>query len=73
MSESRDKVVESIENDAYSLRCKCPNCGSTVRRGFEEEMKYCEKCGQKLHLRAFTKEEVDSALFEHEMDEYEDL
>lgn len=68
----RDKIVESVNNNAYLHSCECPKCGKTMTRGYEEETRFCSKCGQKLHLRAFTKEEVDDALFQNEMDDYED-
>ena len=35
-------------------------------------MRYCENCGTKLHQRAFTEKEIDEALFENRMDDYED-
>lgn len=68
----RNKAVEALENSAYLHSCRCPYCGKSMTRGNEEEVRYCSKCGQKLHLRAFTKEEVEQALFDREMDEYED-
>ena len=68
----RFDAVEAINNDAYLHSCECPSCGKKIHRGYEEETKFCEKCGQKLHLRAFTQKEIDDAIFEREQDEYED-
>ena len=47
-------------------------CKKKLHRGYEERTFYCEYCGTLLHNRAFTQEELDDALFQHEMDEYED-
>ncbi len=68
-----DEPKETVENDAYLHSCKCPTCGKSISRGYEEKIFYCEKCGTHLHQRAFTEEEYEKAKFEHEMDEYEDL
>lgn len=65
-------MLETIENNAYSHSCICPCCGKRISRDFEERVFYCEVCGQQLHQRAFTDEEVKEALFQHEMDEFED-
>lgn len=65
-------MMETIHNDAYLHSCNCPKCNYHMHRGSEERIFYCENCGTKLHQRAFTEEEVNDALFEHEMDEYED-
>jgi len=65
--------AEAIENDSYSLSCRCPKCNVYIQRGYEEQTKYCEKCGQKIHMRAFTNEEIETGRFEREMDHYEDL
>lgn len=69
---NRDVAVESIENSCYLNSCKCPVCGKSMTRGTGEETRYCQKCGQKLHLRAFTKEEIRQAVFDRRMDDYED-
>lgn len=65
-------MLETVENNAYSHSCTCPCCGTRLSRDYEERVFYCEVCGQQLHQRAFTDEEVDEALFQHEMDEFED-
>lgn len=65
-------MLETVNNDAYLLKCKCPKCGNKISRDYDERIFYCEQCGTKLHQRAFTEEEIDEALFQHEMDEYED-
>ena len=65
-------IKETIENDAYLYSCKCPECSKNIHRGYEERTFYCENCGTHLHQRAFTKEEIDDALFQYEIDEYED-
>ena len=70
---NRDKAVESVNNRAYTYTCECPKCGNIITRGDEESTIFCSKCGQKLHLRAFTEEEIKEAIFDREMDEYEDL
>lgn len=63
----------AINNNAYYLTCQCPVCNSTLSRNYKEENFYCKNCGTKLHTRAFTKEEIKNAIFEKEMDDYEDL
>lgn len=65
-------VKETIENDAYLHSCRCPQCSKKIHRGYEERTFYCENCGTRLHQSAFTQEEINDALFQHEMDEYED-
>lgn len=66
-------MKETIENDAYSYRCKCPVCGKIHQlEGYDERIFFCSKCGERLHQRAFTQEEIDDAIFQREMDEYED-
>ena len=69
---SKTDLVETIDNDAYLHRCTCPVCKKKLFRGSEERTFYCEQCGTHLHQRAFTETEIEDALFEHEMDEYED-
>ena len=64
--------MDTVKNSAYFLSCECPKCRAKIRRGYEEETFFCRKCGQKLHAPAFTKEEIDNAIFEHVMDSYED-
>lgn len=66
------KIKETINNDAYSYRCHCPVCGNCIQRGNEERTFFCDQCGTHLHQRAFTEEEIEEAIFQHEMDEYED-
>ena len=66
-------VMEATNNDAYSFSCECPKCGKRIHRGEEEKVIWCENCGTKLHLRAFTDEEVDDGRFQRQMDNYEDL
>lgn len=72
MGNNRDIPMESVENSAYLLSCRCPACGAHMSRGYDEETKFCSKCGQKVHMKAFSKEEVKQALFDNEMDDYED-
>lgn len=73
MSEAYKEVpVDTVQNDAYLLSCKCPACMHRITRSYDEGNAYCEKCGQKLHFPPFSKEEIDNAMFEHEMDTYED-
>ena len=67
---SRDVPVDTIQNDAYNHSCVCPVCMNSLYRGFEETEQYCPKCGQKLHMPAFSEAEITSALFESECDEY---
>lgn len=68
----RDKAIESVENSAYLLSYKCPACGARMERSYGEETKFCSRCGQKVHISAFSDKEVKQALFDNEMDEYED-
>jgi ribosomal protein L37AE/L43A len=63
---------ETVNNDAYLNSCDCPICGKHISRGYEERTFFCECCGTHLHQRAFTDEEMKAAIFEKEMDEYED-
>lgn len=72
MPSKKDDPVDTIQNDAYLLSCQCPVCMHSITRGYDEGVAYCEKCGQKLHFPPFAKEEIDNAMFEHEMDSYED-
>jgi ribosomal protein L37AE/L43A len=65
-------MKETIKNDAYLNSCECPNCGNYIRRSSKERIFFCEECGTHLHQRAFTQEEIDKALFDNEMDSYED-
>ena len=67
-----DNAKETINDDAYLLTCFCPVCYKKLPRSFEEEVFYCRECGQKLHARPFSDAEVEKALFESEMDCYED-
>lgn len=69
---NRNEIMESINNSAYLFECKCPVCGKCLSRGNKEEIKFCSKCGQKLHFRAFTEEEIRQARFDRSMDDYED-
>ena len=64
-------MKETINNNAYLLSCECPTCGHKLSRDYDEETFYCRYCGEHLHARAFTKKEIDEALFELEMDDYE--
>lgn len=66
-------MTETINNDAYLNNCTCPICGKVHSRGREEKTFYCSECGTRLHQRAFTDEELEKAIFEDEMDRYEDL
>lgn len=65
-------MLETINNNAYLHKCECPNCGNRITRGDDERTFYCDECGAHLHQRAFTKEEISKAVFEREMDDYED-
>lgn len=67
-----DNIKETVCNDAYLLTCYCPTCYKKLPRSFKEEVFYCRKCGQKLHTSPFSDEEIEKALFEREMDCYED-
>ena len=64
-------IKETINNDAYSHSCNCPVC-RTYSRAYEEKTFFCTQCGTKLHQRAFTEEKIQQALFDEEMDRYED-
>jgi len=66
-------MKETIENDAYLNSCKCPVCGKKHFRDSQEGTFFCSKCGTQLHKRAFTDEEIKKAIFDYEMDKYEDL
>lgn len=64
-------MKEVINIDAYDFSCNCPTCGKRITCK-ENETFYCERCGEHLHHRAYTKEEIKQAIFEREMDTYED-
>lgn len=68
LNNGNHEVVETINNDAYSHACECPSCGSKISRDYKERTFYCMTCGTHLHQRAFTQEEIDETLFQHEMD-----
>lgn len=65
-------MKETIENDAYTNSCVCPTCNKSMFRESEESTFFCRNCGEYLHARAFTKEEIDDAIFQRRQDEYED-
>ena len=65
-------MKETINNNAYLHSCNCPTCNTHLHRGWEEENFYCYKCGEHLHAPAFTDEEIKKAIFDLEMDNYED-
>lgn len=65
-------LKETIKNDAYANSCACPTCNKVMFRGSKESTFYCRNCGEHLHARAFTKEEIDDAIFQKRQDEYED-
>ena len=65
-------MKETINNNAYLLSCNCPDCGHKLSRGYDEETFYCRYCGAYLHARAFTEKEIKDAIFEKEMDDYEE-
>lgn len=67
-----EDIKETINNDAYSNSCVCPVCGKRIARGYEKRTFFCEQCGTHLHQRAFTEKEMEAAIFDKEMDEYED-
>lgn len=64
---------DSLNDDAYLLSAECPSCGNHIQRGYEECVEFCRKCGQKIHFRAFTEDELERARQSKIMDEYEDL
>lgn len=66
------KAIDSVNNDAYLHSCNCPKCNKYMYRDTKESFIYCSECGTYLHLPAFTKDEIRKAIFEREMDEYED-
>ena len=68
----RDEVMEAVANSAYHHHAKCPCCGNYFHRANAEKIVYCNVCGQKLHLRAFTEKEISDARWDREMDSYED-
>ena len=65
------ELLETIKNDAYLHSCECPKCHHTLFRDSEEEIFFCKYCGAHLKARAFTEKEIEDAIFEWDMDEYE--
>lgn len=65
-------LKETIENDAYCHLCRCPSCDTKLYRRDEEYTFFCSECGQHLHARAYTKEELECASFNRRQDDYED-
>lgn len=58
---------KNSENTKYGWVCK-----KNISRDYEEKIFFCAQCGTQLHQRAFTEEEIKQALFDAEMDRYED-
>lgn len=73
LSRSLDEPKEVINNDFYLCKCECPICGHIISRRISYELKYCEKCGQKLTLRAATDRELEASRLDNELDHLEDL
>lgn len=67
---SRDVPMDTIENDAYLLKCACPACGHRMPRGYGAYEQYCPACGQKIRMPDFAQAEIDAACFERQCDEY---
>ena len=65
------ELLETIKNNAYLHSCECPNCHHILSRDSEEEIFFCRYCGAHLWARAFTEKEIEDAIFEWDMDEYE--
>lgn len=65
-------IKETINNDAYLNSCNCPVCKKYISRDYDEKTFFCTQCGTHLHQRAFTSKEIQQALFQDEMDRYED-
>lgn len=59
---SKEEAVDTVDNNAILLRCKCPKCGRKLSRTLEEEERYCRQCGQKLHVPAFSEAEKYQAM-----------
>lgn len=55
-------IKETINNDAYLHSCNCPVCKKNISRDYEEKTFFCVQCGTKLHQRAFTEEEMRTAI-----------
>lgn len=70
-TENKSEIQEAVKYNQYLHSCHCPSCDNRIHWG-DDRVVYCSKCGQKLWVRKALKEEIEEALFEHEMDEYED-
>lgn len=65
-------MLETLNNDAYLQSCECPNCRNRIGRNYDERTFYCEECGTQLHQKAFSEKEIEQALFDREIDDYEE-
>ena len=65
------ETFETIDNDAYLLKCKCPVCQTLIARDYDEKTFFCNNCGTKLHHNAFSKDEINEALLQNQIDDYE--
>ena len=68
-----DIIYNTFGNDVYTLRCRCPKCNAEHVRPYGELTFYCNKCGAHLRCEAFSEEEIDAAIEEHKLDDFEDL
>ena len=68
-----EDAIDTVNNDAYLLTCECPICKTIIDRDYDEHFQYCPSCGTKIRMPPFSEEEIEKAVFENEMDEYEDL
>lgn len=63
---------DAVRDNAYTLSAECPSCGQLLNRGYEEKFAYCHNCGQRIHFRAFTDEEIKDAHLQDTLDGYEE-
>ena len=63
---------DAVRDNAYTLSAECPSCGQLLSRGYEEKFAYCVNCGQRIHFRPFTEDEIKEAHFQDEIDGYEE-
>ena len=88
MTDNEKKQIESYRKNGYGYKqisnltnlsvntiksyCKRNKLMSADLQSNDNHTLYCEQCGTRLHQRAFTEDEIQQALFEDEMDKYED-
>ena len=59
-------VKESECNDVVTFTCTCPSCKIRMQRGLYSYTTFCSNCGQKIHISAFSEEDIAAGKLERE-------